>query len=106
MYKKCPICNHKSVFYKNIKGNINIPLDKDVYTLNKCINCEHIFRVNLLNKHIYTDNYYAYNADEMRYFPLVKFFFTRQNIFPFNIFWKIIENNTRYLNVLYIENDT
>ena len=102
---KCPICNGKSIKYKEIHGNINIPDDSNIYILSKCITCAHIHRINYLSANIYFDNYYAYNADKLNHENLLLELFTKSSTSIFyKLLWDIIQNMTRFQNMPYITN--
>ena len=101
----CPICKSIAVYSTSIIGNINFPEDKDTYELYMCENCEHIFRTNLLDKNIYSDDYYAYSAAEGGLSKIAANVFLNynKNIF-YKTMWSVMQNFTRYQNTPYIKN--
>ncbi|HSX39803.1 MAG TPA: class I SAM-dependent methyltransferase [Candidatus Saccharimonadales bacterium] len=102
----CPVCQSPVKFFTHIKGNINVQSDTDTYDLYECTNCSHIFRTNHLDKNIYDDTYYAYNAAGDKLSTLFDWFFAHQNIFPINFVWNILQNFSRYQNMPYLKNGT
>jgi len=100
----CPICAGDGAFYRNVTGNINVPLDRSVYELYRCAVCSHVWRTNLLDKDIYDERYYAYTASRNDLFDSIKLFFARQDNFFGKPIWKGIEGWTRYQNCPLVKN--